>query len=87
MGVKRDVPRLPEEEIAIMTEQHYLPLTRAAIMLNVDRKRVRQLIARGELAAFDDPLDRRCVLVRREDLARLRQPRPRAQAQQVSALV
>lgn len=56
----------------------FLSLGRAAERLGVNRRRLREAIARGELVGYDDPLNRRCVLVRVEDLARL-QPRPRAQ--------
>ena len=67
-----------------MNEQQYLPLTQAALTLGIDRKRVRQLVARGELPPFIDPLDRRKTLIATADLERVRQPRPRSLPQQAS---
>ena len=64
-----------------MQDAEFLPVTWAALMLGIDRSRVRDLIHRGELVPYDDPLDRRRTLVSVADIARLHQPRPRPRPQ------
>jgi excisionase family DNA binding protein len=67
-------------------EERFLTLSRAALVLGIDRKHLRQLVDRGELPAYSDPLDLRKVLISTVDLARLHQPRLRAQPSAVAAV-
>ena len=69
-----------------MRDEQFLPITRAALVLGIDRGRVRELIARGDLPAYDDVLDRRRPLVSTTDLARLHQPRRRRMPQRAPAV-
>jgi excisionase family DNA binding protein len=66
--------------------QEFLTAGRAAKILGIDRKHLRELLARGEVPTYADPLDRRKVLVRRADLERLHQPRLRSQPSAVAAV-
>lgn len=50
-----------------------LPLGEAAAYLGVSRRKIWQLVKRGELPSWSDPLDRRRKLVRVEDLNKLRE--------------
>lgn len=63
-----------------MRNAQFVSLTRASVLLGIDRARVRDLIKRGELVPFEDPLDRRRTLIAVSDLSRLHEPRPRAQS-------
>ncbi|GBC78592.1 hypothetical protein HRbin08_02088 [bacterium HR08] len=50
-----------------------LPIGEAAEYLGVSRRKIWQLVKRGELPSRPDPLDRRRKLVRVEDLDKLRE--------------
>jgi excisionase family DNA binding protein len=59
-----------------MTTSEFLTLTEAAEELGVSRFKMSRLIRDGELQVFVSPLNRRQKLVRRGDLAPLKEPMP-----------
>ena len=52
-------------------EDDYLPMHKAALILEVSRYKVWKLVKEGRLQAYSDPLDDRVKLVRRKDLEEL----------------
>ncbi len=54
----------------------FVTLGQAASRLGISDFALRNRLARGELVAYQDPLDRRARLLRVEDLRKYSEPRP-----------
>ena len=61
----------------ITDEPRFLTLSEACQAIGLSRPTLRSRINAGELVVYDDPLDRRRVLVTARDLKTLSEPRPR----------
>jgi excisionase family DNA binding protein len=59
-----------------MTTDEFLTLTEAADELGISRFKMSRLIRDGEIRAYVSPLNRKQKLVRRSDLAALKEPVP-----------
>lgn len=55
-----------------MPDSEYLTISEAANALEMDRRQVRRLIERGQLAATPNPIDGRSKIVKRADIERLK---------------
>ena len=60
-----------------MTEE-FLLLKDAMKYLGISKAKIWRLVKEGALPTYSDPLDKRKRLVRKEDIEKLRQPRPQA---------
>jgi len=59
-----------------MNSPEFVTLGTAAAQAGISRTTMRDRVRSGELPAFADPRDRRRVLLRTADVARLSTPRP-----------
>ena len=57
-----------------MQNEEFLNLKDARQLLGVSRTKLWKLIKEGRLPTYQDPLDKRVRLVRRQDLENLRRP-------------
>ena len=55
----------------------YLNLTEAKEYLGISKPTMWRLVKNGTIASFNDPVNKRIKLVRRDDLDKFRQPRLR----------
>lgn len=53
------------------SQENLITLSEAARILNVSRPKMSRLVASGKLTTYEDPLDDRAKLVRREDVLAL----------------
>ncbi len=57
-------------------DTEFVPFATAAGRIGVSKELLRRRVRQGELTVFTTPLDRRCRLIRVDDLESLRRPQP-----------
>ncbi len=61
--------------------EEFIKLNEARVHFKIGRPKMKRLIESGTLPTYENPLDKREILIKKEDLEKLKQPVPRSKVQ------